>query len=57
MIHRNQKQLQLQLQGPDANVLARLGEAIADSVRATSGAVDVGLSTQGWGEWLGDVGG
>jgi HAE1 family hydrophobic/amphiphilic exporter-1 len=43
----NQKQLQLQLQGPDALTLARLGEPIADSVRATPGAVDVGLSTRG----------
>jgi len=43
----NQKQLQLQLQGPDANVLAQLAESIADSVRATPGAVDVGLSTKG----------
>jgi HAE1 family hydrophobic/amphiphilic exporter-1 len=43
----NQKQLQLQLQGPDALTLARLAEPIADSVRATPGAVDVGLSTRG----------
>ncbi len=43
----NQKQLQLQLQGPDANVLAQLAEPIADSVRAAPGAVDVGLSTKG----------
>src|SRR5262249_17362550 len=43
----NQKQLQLQLQGPDANVLARLAEPIADSVRAAPGAVDVGLSSRG----------
>jgi HAE1 family hydrophobic/amphiphilic exporter-1 len=43
----NQKALQLQLQGPDANVLARLADEIADSVRATPGAVDVGLSTKG----------
>ncbi len=43
----NQKQLQLQLQGPDANVLAQLAEPIADSVRVTPGAVDVGLSTRG----------
>ena len=43
----NQKQLQLQLQGPDANALAQLAEPIADSVRATPGAVDVGLSTRG----------
>jgi HAE1 family hydrophobic/amphiphilic exporter-1 len=43
----NQKALQLQVQGPDANVLAQLAEPIADSVRATPGAVDVGLSTKG----------
>jgi len=43
----NQKQLQLQLQGPDATVLTRLAEQIADSVRRTQGAVDVGLSTKG----------
>jgi HAE1 family hydrophobic/amphiphilic exporter-1 len=43
----NQKQLQLQLQGPDAGVLTTLAEQIADSVRRTPGAVDVGLSTKG----------
>ncbi len=43
----NQKQLQLQLQGPDATVLTRLAEQIADSVRRTPAAVDVGLSTKG----------
>ena len=43
----NQKALQLQLQGPDANALAELAEAIADSVKVTPGAVDVGLSTRG----------
>jgi len=43
----NQKQLQLQLQGPDALTLARLAEPIADSVRVTPGAVDVGLSSRG----------
>ena len=43
----NQKALQLQLQGPDANALAELAEAIADSVRVTPGAVDIGLSTRG----------
>ena len=43
----NQKQLQLQLQGPDATTLTRLAEQIADSVRSTPGAVDVGLSTKG----------
>jgi HAE1 family hydrophobic/amphiphilic exporter-1 len=43
----NQKQLQLQLQGPDATALAQMAEPIADSVRAAPGAVDVGLSTRG----------
>ena len=43
----NQKQIQLQLQGPDADVLTQLAEQIADSVRAVPGAVDVGLSTRG----------
>ncbi|HEY4305153.1 MAG TPA: efflux RND transporter permease subunit [Gemmatimonadaceae bacterium] len=43
----NQKAMQLQVQGPDANVLAQLADPIADSVRATPGAVDVGLSTKG----------
>ena len=43
----NQKALQLQLQGPDADALARIAEPIADSVRAAPGAVDVGLSTRG----------
>ncbi len=43
----NQKQMQLQVQGPDARVLATLAERIADSVRAVPGAVDVGLSTKG----------
>jgi HAE1 family hydrophobic/amphiphilic exporter-1 len=43
----NQKQLQLQLQGPDATVLTRLAEQIASAVRTVPGAVDVGLSTRG----------
>jgi hydrophobic/amphiphilic exporter-1 (mainly G- bacteria), HAE1 family len=43
----NQKQLQLQLQGPDAAKLTQLGEQVADSVRRAPGAVDVGLSTKG----------
>ena len=43
----NQKAMQLQLQGPDANQLALLALPIADSVRVTPGAVDVGLSTRG----------
>ncbi len=43
----NQKQMQLQVQGPDARVLAQLAEQVADSVRVVPGAVDVGLSTKG----------
>src|SRR6476469_2222482 len=43
----NQKQIQLQLQGPDATTLTQLAEQIADSVRRAPGAVDVGLSTKG----------
>jgi HAE1 family hydrophobic/amphiphilic exporter-1 len=43
----NQKAMQLQLQGPDATQLVTIAEEIADSVRATPGAVDVGLSTRG----------
>jgi HAE1 family hydrophobic/amphiphilic exporter-1 len=43
----NQKAMQLQLQGPDANTLVLLAQRIADSVRVTPGAVDVGLSTRG----------
>jgi HAE1 family hydrophobic/amphiphilic exporter-1 len=43
----NQKQLQLQLQGPDAAVLTRLAEQIAAAARTVPGVVDVGLSTRG----------
>ena len=43
----NQKQLQLQVQGPDASVLTRVSEQIADSMRGVAGVVDVGLSTKG----------
>jgi HAE1 family hydrophobic/amphiphilic exporter-1 len=43
----NAKQLQLQLQGPNAAVLTRLAEQIADTARKVPGAVDVGLSTRG----------
>jgi hydrophobic/amphiphilic exporter-1 (mainly G- bacteria), HAE1 family len=42
-----QKQIQLQLTGPDQTTLNRLAEEIAGAVRATPGAVDVGLSTRG----------
>jgi HAE1 family hydrophobic/amphiphilic exporter-1 len=43
----NQKQIQLQLRGPDAETLTTLAERIADVVRQVPGAVDVGLSTRG----------
>jgi HAE1 family hydrophobic/amphiphilic exporter-1 len=42
-----EKQIQLQLQGPDAAVLARLADAVVAEVRQVPGAVDVGLSTKG----------
>jgi HAE1 family hydrophobic/amphiphilic exporter-1 len=42
-----QKQLQLQLQGPDPTMLQTLAERIEALVRDTRGAVDVGLSTRG----------
>jgi HAE1 family hydrophobic/amphiphilic exporter-1 len=42
-----QKQLQLQLQGPDPTTLGQLADRIATLVRETPGAVDVGLSTRG----------
>jgi HAE1 family hydrophobic/amphiphilic exporter-1 len=43
----NQKQIQLQIRGPDATALTRLAESIAEQVRQVRGAVDVGLSTRG----------
>jgi len=43
----NAKQIQLQVQGPDASELVRLAEQIAAQVRTVPGAVDVGLSTKG----------
>jgi HAE1 family hydrophobic/amphiphilic exporter-1 len=43
----NQKQIQLQLQGPDVNELTTLAEQVADVVRRVPGATDVGLSTKG----------
>jgi HAE1 family hydrophobic/amphiphilic exporter-1 len=42
-----QKPLQLQLKGADQAVLTQLADSIARIVRATPGAVDVGLSTKG----------
>ena len=43
----NMKQIQLQVQGPDAGELSRLADRIAADVRTVPGAVDVGLSTKG----------
>ena len=42
-----EKQIQLQLRGPDANVLTQLANRVADEVRKVPGAADVGLSTKG----------
>ncbi len=42
-----EKQIQLQLKGPDSAVLGRLAEAMAARVRQVPGAVDVGLSSKG----------
>ncbi|MEQ1504076.1 MAG: efflux RND transporter permease subunit [Myxococcota bacterium] len=42
-----QKQIQLQLGGPDIEVLAELGDQIAEQIRTVPGAADVGLSTRG----------
>jgi HAE1 family hydrophobic/amphiphilic exporter-1 len=43
----NQKQVQLQLTGPDNAVLNQLAEQLADRVRRVPGATDVGLSSRG----------
>ena len=43
----NQKQIQLQLRGPDTQELSRLAEAVVAEVRQVPGAVDIGLSTKG----------
>jgi len=43
----NQKQIQLQIHGPEAGELTRLAESIAKEVAQVPGAVDVGLSTRG----------
>lgn len=42
-----EKQIQLQLQGPDLDELNRLAEQLAQEVRQVPGAVDVGLSSKG----------
>jgi hydrophobic/amphiphilic exporter-1 (mainly G- bacteria), HAE1 family len=42
-----EKQIQLQLRGPDAAELMRLAQAVAAEMRQVPGAVDVALSTKG----------
>lgn len=42
-----EKQIQLEVRGPDAETLTALAERIAEVVRQVDGAVDVGLSTRG----------
>ena len=42
-----QKQIQLQLRGPDARELSRLAQGVAAEMRQVPGAVDVALSTKG----------
>jgi HAE1 family hydrophobic/amphiphilic exporter-1 len=43
----NQKQIQVQLRGPDIAVLSQLADTAQNAVRQVPGAVDVGLSTRG----------
>jgi HAE1 family hydrophobic/amphiphilic exporter-1 len=43
----NQKQIQLQLTGPDNAILNQLAEQFAERVRRVPGATDVGLSSRG----------
>jgi hydrophobic/amphiphilic exporter-1 (mainly G- bacteria), HAE1 family len=42
-----EKQIQLQVKGPDAGELTRLAQAVAAEMRKVPGAVDVALSTKG----------
>jgi hydrophobic/amphiphilic exporter-1 (mainly G- bacteria), HAE1 family len=42
-----EKQIQLQVKGPDATELTRLAQAVATEMRNVPGAVDVALSTKG----------
>jgi HAE1 family hydrophobic/amphiphilic exporter-1 len=42
-----EKQIQLQVRGPNANELTRLAQAVATEMRKVPGAVDVALSTKG----------
>jgi hydrophobic/amphiphilic exporter-1 (mainly G- bacteria), HAE1 family len=43
----DQKQIQVQIRGPENDVLTRLADQLLTDVRAVPGAVDVGLSTRG----------
>jgi HAE1 family hydrophobic/amphiphilic exporter-1 len=43
----NQKQIQVQIRGPETEVLTRLADELQAQVRTVPGAVDVGLSTRG----------
>ncbi|HLL82702.1 MAG TPA: efflux RND transporter permease subunit, partial [Longimicrobium sp.] len=43
----NQKQIQIQLRGPDIETLNKLAEQVMAEVKQVPGAVDVGLSTKG----------
>ena len=43
----NERQIQLQLTGPDAGELDRIATTIADRIRPIPGVVDVGLSSKG----------
>jgi HAE1 family hydrophobic/amphiphilic exporter-1 len=43
----NQKQIQVQIRGPENDVLTRIADQLLTEVREIPGAVDVGLSTRG----------
>jgi HAE1 family hydrophobic/amphiphilic exporter-1 len=43
----NQKQIQVQISGPDIGTLTKLADDVLAAVRSIPGAVDVGLSTRG----------
>ena len=43
----NQKQIQVQIRGPENEVLTRIADQLMAQVREVPGAVDVGLSTRG----------
>jgi hydrophobic/amphiphilic exporter-1 (mainly G- bacteria), HAE1 family len=46
-IFANQKQIQVEVRGPDTDELNRLAPRVAELLRQTPGAVDIGLSTKG----------